>query len=93
MKVRFSVSSAAKLSYSGRKLTKGSRKVKSGAGVLTFTLPRKHGNPPNGQVALRRPMPSSLANRSWQLFAQAVADSRVPDCARAHSPCSARAYI
>jgi hypothetical protein len=44
VKVRFNVSSAAKLSYSGRKLAKGSRKVKSGAGVLTFALPRKHGN-------------------------------------------------
>lgn len=44
VKVRFNVSSAAKLSYSGRKLAKGSRKVKSGAGVLTFKLPRKHGN-------------------------------------------------
>jgi|GEM_PF-5162818 len=44
VRVRFNVSSAAKLSYSGRKLTKGSRKVKSGANVLTFMLPRKHGN-------------------------------------------------
>ncbi len=44
VKVRFNVSSAAKLSYSGRKLAKGSRKVKSGAGVLTLVLPRKHGN-------------------------------------------------
>jgi hypothetical protein len=44
VKVRFNVSSAAKLSYSGRKLAKGSRKVKSGANVLMFKLPRKHGN-------------------------------------------------
>jgi hypothetical protein len=44
VRVRFSVSSAAKLSYSGRKLAKGSRKVKPGANVITFMLPRKHGN-------------------------------------------------
>jgi hypothetical protein len=44
VRVRFNVSSAAKLSYSGHKLAKGSRKVKQGANVLTFTLPRKHGN-------------------------------------------------
>jgi hypothetical protein len=44
VRVRFNVSSTAKLSYSGRKLAKGSRKVKPGANVLTFTLPRKHGN-------------------------------------------------
>jgi hypothetical protein len=44
VRVRFNVSSAAKLSYSGRKLAKGSRKVKPGANVLTFMLPRKHGN-------------------------------------------------
>jgi hypothetical protein len=44
VRVRFNVSSAAKLSYSGRKLTKGSRKVKPGANVITFMLPRKHGN-------------------------------------------------
>jgi hypothetical protein len=44
VRVRFNVSSAAKLSYSGRKLAKGSRKVKSGANVLSFTLPRRHGN-------------------------------------------------
>jgi hypothetical protein len=44
VRVRFNVSSAAKLSYSGRKLAKGSRKVKTGANVLTFMLPRKHGN-------------------------------------------------
>jgi hypothetical protein len=42
--VRFDVSSAAKLSYSGRKLSKGSRKVKSGANVLTLKLPKQHGN-------------------------------------------------
>jgi hypothetical protein len=44
VRVRFNVSSAAKLSYSGRKLGKGSRKIKPGANVLTFKLPRKHGN-------------------------------------------------
>jgi hypothetical protein len=44
VRVRFNVSSAAKLSYSGRKLAKGSRTVKSGVNVLTFTLPHKHGN-------------------------------------------------
>jgi hypothetical protein len=44
VRVRFNVSSAAKLSYSGRKLAKGSRKVKPGANVLSFVLPRKHGN-------------------------------------------------
>lgn len=44
VRVRFNVSSAAKLSYSGRKLAKGSRKLKPGANVLTFMLPRKHGN-------------------------------------------------
>jgi len=44
VRIRFNVSSAAKLSYSGRKLAKGSRKVKTGSNVLTFVLPRKHGN-------------------------------------------------
>jgi hypothetical protein len=44
VRVRFNVSSAAKLSYSGRKLAKGSRKVKTGTNVLTFMLPRKRGN-------------------------------------------------
>jgi hypothetical protein len=44
VRVRFNVSSAAKLSYSGRKLAKGSRKVKSGANVLSFVLPRRRGN-------------------------------------------------
>ncbi len=44
VRVRFNVSSAAKLSYSGRKLAKGSRKVKPGANVLSFMLPRRHGN-------------------------------------------------
>jgi hypothetical protein len=43
VRVRFSVSAPAKLSYSGRKLAKGSRAVKSGANVLTVRLPRKHG--------------------------------------------------
>lgn len=44
VRVRVNVSSAAKLSYSGRKLAKGARKLKPGANVLTFKLPRKHGN-------------------------------------------------
>jgi hypothetical protein len=44
VRVRFNVSSAAKLSYGGRKLVKGSRTVKPGANVLTFMLPHKHGN-------------------------------------------------
>ena len=44
VRVRFTVSSAAKLSYSGRKLAGGARKVGSGANVLTVKLPRKHGN-------------------------------------------------
>jgi hypothetical protein len=44
VRVRFNVSSAAKLSYSGRKLAKGSRQVKPGANAITFMLPRKHGN-------------------------------------------------
>jgi hypothetical protein len=44
VRVRFTVSSAAKLSYSGRRLAGGSRKVNSGANVLMVKLPRKHGN-------------------------------------------------
>jgi hypothetical protein len=44
VRVRFNVSSAAKLNYSGRKLSKGSRKVKAGANALMLKLPRKHGN-------------------------------------------------
>jgi len=44
VRVRVNVSSAAKLSYGGRKLAKGARKLKPGANVLTFKLPRKHGN-------------------------------------------------
>jgi hypothetical protein len=44
VRVPFTVSSAAKLSYSGRKLAKGSRSVKSGASSLMVKLPRKHGN-------------------------------------------------
>jgi hypothetical protein len=44
VRVHFNVSSAAKLSYGGRKLAKGSRAVKSGANVLMVKLPRKHGN-------------------------------------------------
>ncbi|HEY2571108.1 MAG TPA: hypothetical protein VGI27_06525, partial [Solirubrobacteraceae bacterium] len=43
VRVSFSVSDAAKLSYSGRKLAKGSRSVKPGANVLMVKLPRKHG--------------------------------------------------
>jgi hypothetical protein len=43
VRVRFSVSAAAKLSYSGRKLARGSRAVKSGANVLMVKLPHKHG--------------------------------------------------
>jgi hypothetical protein len=43
VRVSYSVSDAAKLSYSGRKLAKGSRAVKSGANVLMVKLPRKHG--------------------------------------------------
>ena len=37
-------SSAAKLSYSGSKLAKGSRKIGSGKTVLMVKLPKKHGN-------------------------------------------------
>jgi hypothetical protein len=44
VRVRFTVSAAAKLSYSGRKLAAGSRAVKSGANVLMVKLPRNHGN-------------------------------------------------
>jgi hypothetical protein len=44
VRVRFNVSSAAKLSYSGRKLARGSRKVKPGANVLLVRLPRKRGS-------------------------------------------------
>ena len=44
VRVPFTVSSAAKLSYSGRKLAKGSRSVKPGASSLMVKLPRKHGN-------------------------------------------------
>jgi hypothetical protein len=43
LRVRFTLSAAAKLSYSGRKLAKGSRAVKPGASVLMVKLPRKHG--------------------------------------------------
>jgi len=42
--VHFSVSSAAKLVYSGSKLAAGSRKVGSGSGVLMVRLPAKRGN-------------------------------------------------
>ena len=44
VRVRFSVSSAAKLSYSGRKLAGGARKVGSGSNVLMVKMPSKHGN-------------------------------------------------
>jgi hypothetical protein len=44
VRVNYTVSSAATLSYSGDKLAKGSRKVGSGAGVLMVRLPRKHGS-------------------------------------------------
>jgi hypothetical protein len=44
LRVRFTVSAPAKLSYSGRRLAKGSRAVKPGAGVLIVKLPRRHGN-------------------------------------------------
>jgi hypothetical protein len=44
LRVRFTLSAPAKLSYSGRKLAKGSRTVKPGASVLVVKLPRKHGN-------------------------------------------------
>jgi hypothetical protein len=44
VRVNYTVSSAAKLSYGGSKLAKGSRKVGSGVGVLMVRLPRKHGN-------------------------------------------------
>jgi hypothetical protein len=44
VRVSYKVSSAAKLSYSGSKLAKGSRKVPAGTGVLMVKLPRKHGN-------------------------------------------------
>ncbi len=44
VRLRFNVSAAAKLSYGGHRLAQGSRTVKSGANVLTLTLPRAHGN-------------------------------------------------
>jgi hypothetical protein len=44
VRVRFTLSAPAKLSYSGRRLAKGSRAVKPGATVLIVKLPRKHGN-------------------------------------------------
>jgi hypothetical protein len=44
VRVHFSVSSPAKLSYSGRKLASGSRNVRPGASVLSLKLPRRHGN-------------------------------------------------
>jgi hypothetical protein len=44
VRVRFTLSAPAKLSYSGRRLAKGSRMVKPGAGVLVVKLPRKHGS-------------------------------------------------
>jgi hypothetical protein len=44
VRVKYTVSDAAKLSYSGRKLAKGSRKVGSGSGSLMVKLPRRHGD-------------------------------------------------
>ncbi|HEY4428205.1 MAG TPA: collagen-like protein [Solirubrobacteraceae bacterium] len=41
--VRFTVSSAASLTYSGRRLATGSRKVRAGSSVLAVRLPRKRG--------------------------------------------------
>jgi hypothetical protein len=43
VRVRFNVSSAAKLSYAGRKLHGGSKAIRSGSNVLIVTLPRKQG--------------------------------------------------
>jgi hypothetical protein len=43
VRVSYTVSSAAKLSYGGNKLAQGSRNIRSGAGVLTVKLPRRHG--------------------------------------------------
>jgi hypothetical protein len=42
--VDYSLSAAAKLVYSGSRLAGGSRKVRSGNGVLMVRLPAKHGN-------------------------------------------------
>jgi hypothetical protein len=42
--VHYSLSSAAKLVYSGSRLAGGSRKVGSGDGVLTVRLPARRGN-------------------------------------------------
>jgi hypothetical protein len=44
VRVTLIASSAAKLSYSGSKLAKGSRKIGSGNTVLMVKLPKKHGN-------------------------------------------------
>ena len=44
VRVKFKVSSAATISYSGRGLPHGSRKVASGSGSLVIALPRVHGN-------------------------------------------------
>lgn len=43
VRVSYALSSAAKLSYGGNRLAKGSRKIGSGAGVLMVKLPRKRG--------------------------------------------------
>ena len=43
LRVRFTLSAAAKVSYGGRKLAKGSRTVKPGTSVLMVKLPRQHG--------------------------------------------------
>ena len=44
VRVKFKVSSAATISYSGRGLPRGSRKVASGNGSLVIELPKVHGN-------------------------------------------------
>jgi len=44
VRITFTVSSAAKITYSGRGLAKGSRKVGSGRNTLVISLPAKHGN-------------------------------------------------
>ena len=44
VRVTYTLSSAATLNYSGRKLSKGERKVRSGKDVLVIELPRRHGN-------------------------------------------------
>lgn len=44
VRITFTVSSAAKIAYSGRGLVRGSRKVGSGRSTLVVVLPAKHGN-------------------------------------------------